>query len=317
MSVASSHAGQVIVHGGAGVVHPALHAAVLQGTRRAAEIGARVLKSGGDCQAAAVAAVRHMETTPAFNAGKGACMNADGGFEADAGLMRSRDLNIGAVASMPMLGNAIDAAALVLDASRHHLLCGEAGASWVRARGIGMWGRQEVWTQKAEDRYAAAIAGRMDKDGRADTVGAVVLDARGDYCAAGSTGGVLLKTPGRVGDTPVPGAGFYATPELGACVATGMGEAMLREVTCVRLLERIARSSCSPERCARDYCEELRASTKAAVGVVGITGRGVAFAAHACRHMSWARWSAAGADAVEGGLSVPSDEDLTASADDA
>jgi beta-aspartyl-peptidase (threonine type) len=289
----------------------------LEGTRRAAEIGAQVLKSGGDCQAAAVAAVRHMEDAPAFNAGKGACMSAGGGFEADAGLMRSRDMGIGAVASMPMLANAIDAATLVLESSRHHLLCGEAGAAWVRGRGVGMWGKDQVWTQKAEDRYEAAVAGRMDKDGRADTVGAVVLDARGDYCAAGSTGGVLLKTPGRVGDTPVPGAGFYATPELGACVATGMGEAMLREVTCVRLLERIARSSFSPERCAREYCEELRASTNAAVGVVGITARGVAFAAHdMCRH-AWARWNAGGAGAVEGALSVPSGEDLTASADDA
>ncbi len=316
MTVSTDRA-QIVVHGGAGVVHASLHESVVVGTRRAAEVAAKVLAAGGDCQAAAVAAVRHMEDTPAFNAGRGSCMNASGSFEADAGIMRSRDLRIGAVASMPALANAVEAAALVLEQSRHHLLCGEAGAAWIQTQGVGVWGRDQVWTQKAQRRYDAATAGRMDKDGRADTVGAVVRDARGDYCAAGSTGGVLLKTPGRVGDTPVPGAGFYATEELGACVATGMGEAMLREVTCVRLLERIARSFEAPEVCASRYCEELRAATGAAVGVVGITAHGEPFVAHACRHMSWARWKHGTPGSAQGGLCAPSLKDLTAEADDA
>jgi len=307
----------VVVHGGAGVVHASLHEAVVTGTQRAAELAAKVLESGGDCQAAAVAAVRHMEDAEAFNAGKGACMNARGDFEADAGIMRSRDSQVGAVASMPALANAVEAAALVLERSRHHLLCGESGAGWIQQQDVGRWGRDQVWTQKAQDRYDASVAGRIEKDGRADTVGAVVRDAQGNFCAAGSTGGVLLKTPGRVGDTPIPGAGFYATADLGACVATGMGEAMLREVTCVRLLERIARSSDPPALCAARYCRELRAKTGAAVGVVGITAAGVPFVAHACRHMSWARWAHRVGESVEGGLYAPSAEDLASPVDDA
>ena len=270
----------VVVHGGAGRVHPSLHAAVIEGTARACDEAWQVLASSGDAEAAATAAVRVMEDDVPFNAGHGACMNRLGAFETDAGIMRSRDGAIGAVAGVPELADPINLARWIMGRSEHALLCGPAAADLGRREGVGRFGRDHLWTQKAQDRYDAATAGRMDKDGLADTVGAVVLDAAGHLCAAGSTGGVLLKTPGRVGDTPIPGAGFYARARLGACVATGKGEAMLQDVFCLRLLEAIAREGRGPTEVAREVCGEAcgrRCAGRHAGGVVrerSMCGRG-------------------------------------------
>ncbi|WP_434415090.1 isoaspartyl peptidase/L-asparaginase [Nannocystis pusilla] len=215
----------IVVHGGAGTVAEDLRASAVTGTRAAAAAGQAVLLAGGSAEAAVIAAVRTLEDDPGFNAGRGACMNADGVFEADAAIMRSRDLRSGAVAGVREVRDTILLAALVMNETRHCLLVGDNAARFARERGVGHFGREEVWTAKAEAHFTAVRAGQQ-LDNRADTVGAVALDARGELCAAGSTGGVLYKLPGRVGDTPMVGSGLYAHPELGACATTGLGEAI-------------------------------------------------------------------------------------------
>lgn len=282
----------VVVHGGAGTVADELHESALAGIARAAERGlarARECSEAIDaCVDGAIAAVRELEDDPSFNAGRGACMTREGQFELDAGIMRSRDLGSGAVASVRDLANPCELARAVMEHSRHVLLVGDGARTFGQAHGIGPWGREHVWTAKAEQRWTDACSGLMTAENRADTVGAVVRDRRGDLCALGSTGGVLLKLPGRVGDTPILGAGFYAHPELGAAVATGVGEEIMRRVLIHELLRRAQAGPASLQVTAQDLCDELHARTGAAVGLVAIGPSGETAVAHASDHMAWA-----------------------------
>ena len=297
----SDRAPIVIVHGGAGTVAKALHDMAVQHVQVAVQAGLGSLREG-DCEDAAVAAVKHLERTPCYNAGVGSCMNLDGKFETDAGIMRSRDGAVGAVAAAPELADPIVVAQAVMRDSKHSVLAGEGAVAFARAQGVGTFGHEAMWTQKAQNRFDRALAGKIERDGRADTVGAVVLDAQGHLCVAGSTGGVLLKTPGRVGDTPFVGAGFLAHPHLGAAAATGVGEAIMARSFCFALLDRHAREGGSLQAHAQAMCDQLRQESKSAVGVIAISPKGEVAIAHACKHMSWAM--ARGDDALKFGLSV-------------
>ncbi|MFV8756507.1 isoaspartyl peptidase/L-asparaginase [Nannocystaceae bacterium ST9] len=281
----------VVVHGGAGTVADELHAGALAGIREAAERGRDVAIARADaldaCVDAAIAAVRVLEDDASFNAGRGACMTAAGEFEVDAGIMRSRDLESGAVASVRDLADACELARAVMEQSRHVLLVGEGARAFGEARGVGLWGRDRVWTAKAQQSWDDARSGKRSADNRADTVGAVVRDRRGDLCALGSTGGVLLKLPGRVGDTPIVGAGFYAHPELGAAVATGVGEVILQRVLIYELLRRVG-AGAGLQTSAQALCDELHEQTGSAVGLVAIGPTGETAVAHASEHMAWA-----------------------------
>jgi beta-aspartyl-peptidase (threonine type) len=132
------------------------------------------------------------------------------------------------------------------------------------------------------------MAGRAARDGQADTVGAVALDAAGHTCSACSTGGVLLKQPGRVGDTPLIGSGFYAAPSFGAAGATGMGEAIMTHVLSFAVLQRIAAGE-DPQHVAATMCELVATRHDATCGLILVTPDGRSAIAHHSEHMSWAR----------------------------
>jgi L-asparaginase / beta-aspartyl-peptidase len=281
----------IVVHGGAGRIAPEHVEAARAGVRAAAEAGRAILLGGGDAVAAVVAAVRLLEDDPTFNAGLGACFNRDGIVEVDAGIMRGRDRGVGAIAAVPELGNAIELAHAVLEHSPHCLLSGEGAVRFAHSHGIGRFGRAAVWTAKAQARYEEALAGRARADGQADTVGAIAIDAHGELAAACSTGGVLLKHPGRVGDSPVPGAGYYAQAGLGASCATGTGEAILRTVACHELLVRIA-AGIDPELAARAVSDDASAlGPGMTCGLIVLDARGRIGIGHHSEHMShaWAR----------------------------
>lgn len=281
----------VIVHGGAGLLADELHASGLRGVAEAAERGRQALRDGGDAEEAVIAAVRCLEDEPTFNAGRGACLTDEGEFEVDASIMRSRDLAAGGVGGVRNLADPILVAREVMNHTRHHLLVGEGAERFARERGVGTFGRDALWTQKAQDRFDAAVAGRAEKEGRADTVGAIVLDTEGNYCVGGSTGGVLLKMPGRVGDTPILGAGLYAHPVLGAAAATGAGEAIWTHLMAYEVLNRIhdrVPRQAGAVPVAHTFCQQVRRQTRSAVGLIAITGRGIPVMAHASTHLSWA-----------------------------
>ncbi len=274
----------VLVHGGAGTVDAALREAARAGVEAAAAAGRRALRDGADAEAAAVAAVRVLEDDPTFNAGRGACMTSEGTFETDASIMLG-DGRVGAVGAVSDLADAIVVARKVLHESRHVLLVGAGAAAFARAHGVGTFDRAALLTDKAQARYEAATAGHSSIDGQADTVGAIVRDAAGNLAVACSTGGVLLKTPGRVGDTPLVGAGLFAD-ESGAACATGVGEAIIGRVASYEVLRRVARGQ-SPDEAAADVCREA-AGRDATCGLILVLADGRVGLAHHSPHMSWA-----------------------------
>lgn len=284
----------IVVHGGAGRIAADNLDAARAGVAQAVEKGRCLLLDGGDAVDAVVAAVRVMEDDPVFNAGRGACLNADGRVEVDAGIMRGRDAAVGGIAAVPELGDAIAVARMVLEHSPHCLLAGEGAVRFAQAWRVGAFGREAVWTAKAEARYEAALAGIDDTSGQADTVGAIAIDAAGNLAAACSTGGVLLKAVGRVGDSPVPGAGYYALNGLGASCATGVGEAILRRVACYDALARV-RGGASATEAAQAVCDAVVALGEGfTCGLIVLDASGAIGVAHRSPHMShaWAIGSA-------------------------
>ncbi|HXM73083.1 MAG TPA: isoaspartyl peptidase/L-asparaginase [Candidatus Dormibacteraeota bacterium] len=208
----------LIVHGGAGPVPAAelpLRQAAVERARDAAwtELGEGAL-------AAVLAAVRLMEDEPLLNAGIGACLNQDGVVELDAGVMEGAKLRAGGVAGLKDVRHPVDLAAAVMRDARHVLLAGDGASRFAREHGIEMCDPAIFITDRK----------RQELLHGADTVGAVARDADGRLAVAVSTGGINGKLPGRIGDSPVPGAGFYADDRFGAVCGTGQGEAFLRLV---------------------------------------------------------------------------------------
>ncbi|MFO0636072.1 MAG: isoaspartyl peptidase/L-asparaginase [Nannocystaceae bacterium] len=217
-------------------------------------------------------------------------MNEEGIVEVDAAVMRGDDLGFGGIAAVPELGDGVNLALEVLRDGRHCLLAGPGAVAFARARGVGRFGRDAVWTAKAQARWEAARRG-ADRHGQADTVGAVALDRLGGLAVACSTGGVLLKRPGRVGDSPRPGAGLYAVADRGAACATGTGEFILRKLACAELLQRTAAGT-PIERGAWQVCDEVAAlDAHATCGLIAIDPHGRIALAHRSDDMScaWAR----------------------------
>jgi beta-aspartyl-peptidase (threonine type) len=280
----------IVVHGGAGRVTDGLAEAARAGVHNAALHGQKILLEGGSAQRAVVAAVRQLEDDPTFNAGRGACMTDAGTFEMDAGIMRSVDLRSGAVGAVPDVGDAILVAQAVMEHGRHRFLVGEGAVAHARAHGLGRFDRDWVWTEKGQRRFDRAMAhnDRAARDGQADTVGAVAIDRHGNTCSGCSTGGVLLKRPGRIGDSPLCGSGFYAAPGLGAAGATGMGEAILTHVASFAALLRVAAGE-EPNAAARSICQRVAALDDATCGIILVTPDGRTGIAHESDHMSWAR----------------------------
>jgi beta-aspartyl-peptidase (threonine type) len=217
------------IHGGAGAMPrrkmtPAASARYKAGLARALEAGYQVLEKGGSSLDAVCAAVVVLEDSPLFNAGRGACYNTDEKHELDASVMEGATLRAGAVAAVSRIRNPVLAALAVMQKSRHVLLVGRGAERFARAQGLALVDESYFHTQ------ARLTALRRKIEGHHGTVGAVALDANGNLAAATSTGGYTGKLPGRVGDSPIIGAGNYADNAACAVSGTGLGEAFIRGV---------------------------------------------------------------------------------------
>jgi beta-aspartyl-peptidase (threonine type) len=240
----------IAIHGGAGggtrPMDPTLEAAYRAGLTAALEAGAGVLAADGSALDAVQAAVRTMEDDPLFNAGRGSVIAADGRIELDAAIMDGATLKAGAVAGVRRIRNPVEAARAVMDASRHVLLIGDGAESFAAAQGLAFvdpawfhtearWADLERFLEKRGQPIPQRPVGLAPTQAPADpqpqrfgTVGAVALDRAGHLAAATSTGGQTGKTPGRVGDTPIVGAGTYARDGVCAVSGTGAGEYFIR-----------------------------------------------------------------------------------------
>lgn len=221
------------LHGGAGTLHPSLMDPALEaehhaGLAAALRAGHAVLADNGTALDAVTAAVMALEDNPLFNAAHGAVFTAAGLMEMDACVMNGPTRRTGAVASVCGPRNPILAARAVMEHSPHVLLAGSGAEAFLRAQAVTWEDPGYFRTERRWDSLQAMLSGgpRDDAD-RHGTVGAVALDRHGALAAATSTGGMTGKLPGRIGDTPLPGAGTWADA-YAAMSATGHGESFIR-----------------------------------------------------------------------------------------
>ena len=262
------------IHGGAGTMPPArmdpdAERAHRAGLHRALAAGHAVLAAGGPAVEAVTAAVAALEDDPLFNAGRGAVLTRDGRHEMDAAVMDGATGALGAVAGVCGPRNPVLAARAVMERSPHVLLAGPGALDFLRAQGVAFAAPEYFDTPRRRDALRAMLAAEaevspdLDDADRHGTVGAVALDRAGRLAAATSTGGMTGKLPGRVGDTPIAGAGTWADAVC-AVSATGHGESFIRIAAGHEVSARM--------RLAGEDLDAATAATMAALEAVGGTG---------------------------------------------
>lgn len=225
----------LVIHGGAGALPGSGIAGntaerIRAGLSAALDAGLAVLAGGGASLDAVVAAVRCLEDDPLFNAGRGAALTRRGRAELDASIMDGRTAAAGAVAGLEHVRNPVELARAVMERSDHVLMIGAGAEEFALEQGFALVPNQYFRTPARELALELARRGERDLEmvTTKGTVGAVALDERGDLAAATSTGGMTLKRPGRVGDSPIIGAGTWARNGVCAVSATGHGEFFIR-----------------------------------------------------------------------------------------
>jgi beta-aspartyl-peptidase (threonine type) len=280
----------ILVHGGAGHVPAERLDRHVDGCRAAAAAAAQVLRGGGSALDAVERAVVVLEDDPSFNAGTGACLNADGLIELDAAIMEGRGLRAGAVCALPPFVHPIAIARAVLDDGRHVLYAGDGARRFAVDRGFTPSTAEAMTTDAARANWLAVHRQHAPDAWAGGTVGAVARDMRGSVAAATSTGGLTAKAPGRVGDSPLVGAGTYADDDGGACSFTGLGEAAIR-LGLAKTAADAMRARVAPEEAARAAIRALGGRLQARGGVILVDRFGALGWARNTETMSWAAQS--------------------------
>lgn len=217
----------IVIHGGVGTISREMPDSIkedyLRSLSEALTIGKTILHNGGTSLDAVEQVVKFLENDPKFNAGKGAVYTSEGTHELDASIMDGRDLSCGAVASVKTIKNPISLARLVMEKTPHVLLIGEGAENFGKLMNVDIVPNNYFDTPRRFEQWQRSI--NQDIKG---TAGCVALDIYGNLAAATSTGGVVNKMPGRVGDTPIIGAGNYANNETCAVSCSGKGELFIK-----------------------------------------------------------------------------------------
>lgn len=262
----------IAIHGGAGTLPRnsglAAEKAYLDGLSEALDAGYAVLERGGTSLDAAIAAVVVLEDNPLFNAGRGAVLTRDGVAELDASVMDGATLGAGAITGVKHVRNPIQLARRVMDHSPHVMLVGEGAEEFARSQGIELVSNEYFRTPVRQIQLHRMLAGEAEKEndlaahGSTDkmgTVGAVALDDKGNVAAATSTGGMTGKRWGRVGDSPIIGAGTYASNASCAVSATGHGEFFIRAAVAHDICARVEYLEAPLATAVADTLERMRA----------------------------------------------------------
>lgn len=284
------------IHGGAGTIRKGNmtdqeEAAYRHKMEESLDAGYAVLESGGSALEAVMAAVKVMEDSPLFNAGKGSVFTSDGENEMDAAIMDGATKNAGAVAGITRVKNPITAAHAVMTSSPHVFMVGRGAEQFAEEQGLEMVDpsyfkvqkRYEQWlkikeTEKQQLDHSAVLEMELEdpyfKDRKFGTVGAVALDKDGNIAAATSTGGMTNKRYGRVGDVPVIGAGTYADNATCAVSATGHGEFFIRTVVAHEISAQMKYAGKSLTEAADDVVMKQLVDIKGEGGVIAIDQKG-------------------------------------------
>jgi beta-aspartyl-peptidase (threonine type) len=257
----------IAVHGGcgnpaAGVLRdePSYREALDESLRA----GSDVLGSGGSALDAVQAAVERLEDCPLFNAGRGSVLNTDGAVEMDAAVMWGASRDAGSVAAVTGVRHPVALARLVMEDTSHLMVAGQGAARLAEERGLELCDPDWFVTERQRDRWTAAKG----------TVGAVALDGDGHLAAATSTGGMKGQLPGRVGDSPLIGAGTYAEDGVCAVSATGDGELIVRATLAAEIAALMRLAGLPLQEAAERAVKERLAPLRAEAGLIAVDHQG-------------------------------------------
>jgi len=277
----------IAIHGGAGtlvkgMMTPELETQYKQALKQALDKGYKVLEQKGTAIDAVEEAVKLLENSPLFNAGKGSVFTANGAHEMDAAIMDGKTLNAGAVSLISGIKNPVSLARDVMEKSEHVFLAGEGAMEFAKQLGYKFEDdtyfydefRYQQW-QEIKDTDNFQLDHSVKKDSKFGTVGAVACDINGDIAAATSTGGMTNKKFGRVGDSPMIGAGNYANNKTCAVSCTGSGEFFIRGVVAYDLSCLIEHKNMSLEEASNEVIHQRILEIKGDGGLIAIDAQGI------------------------------------------
>jgi beta-aspartyl-peptidase (threonine type) len=271
----------IAIHGGAGAITRHLlpdsrEQQYRAGLESALDAGYAVLEAGGSSLDAVSTAVRILEDDPLFNAGRGAALTRAGDAELDAAIMDGKLQRAGAVACVRHVKNPIDLARRVMEKSRHVLLVGAGAEEFALEEGITLVPNEYFQTLERRQQLEAAQRGQRISELVASqgTVGAVALDEQHNLAAATSTGGMTNKRQGRVGDSPIVGAGTYAKNGVCAVSATGHGEYFIRAVAAYHICSAVEYRGFTLAEAAREMLHGIIPSMGGNGGVIAVDSEG-------------------------------------------
>ncbi len=286
----------LVIHGGAGTIlkkdmTPEKEAAYVAALQKALETGYEVLQQGKSSLDAVEATVRSLEDAPQFNAGKGAVFTNNGRNELDASIMDGATLKAGAVAGVTVIKNPISAARAVMEKSQHVFMFGEGANLFAKDAGLEIVDPKYFWTQerwdglqraKKEDSTKAVLdhgskktssVPKINVDNKFGTVGCVALDKQGNLAAGTSTGGMTNKKYGRVGDSPIIGAGTYCDNNTAGISCTGWGEFYIRNVVAKTVTDLMEYKKYSLKKAAKIVLDKV-AAMGGDGGLIGLDKKG-------------------------------------------
>ncbi|KAK0046875.1 isoaspartyl peptidase/L-asparaginase [Biomphalaria pfeifferi] len=290
----------IIVHGGAWAIPELATERSLSGVKAAAIKGFSVIQNGGSAMDAVVAAVSVMEDDTIFDAGHGAVLNMNGEVELDAIIMDGKTLNSGAVAAVQDIAHPVQLARLVMEKTDHCLLVGQGANGFAKEQNVPKLDKHELVTPEAREEWERYMkfsttvndlfSTRNDVPKRTgcDTVGAVALDSYGNLASATSTGGITAKRPGRVGDTPIIGAGAYADDSVGAASSTGHGESIMKLCLTKKVIELLEQGA-SAKEASQKSLELMSTRLGSAGGLIVIDKNGDVAHHFTTNRMAWAQ----------------------------
>lgn len=291
----------MMVHGGAWSIPDNLLKDSYRGIKEAVRAGYAVLERGGSALDAVQAAVVVLEDDPDFDAGCGSVLTSKGDVEMDAAIMCGKTLKAGGVACVHNIKNPVLLAREVMEKTKHVLLVGKGANQFAEEVGIKTVPTESLVSEEAlrefkcyreykntvDDLFRQRGTGAHNQSLDHDTVGAVAMDKDGNIAFATSTGGISCKRPGRVGDSPIIGAGGYADNEVGAVSCTGHGESMFK-VCLAYQISSLMRQGLSPDEAANKALKNMADRVHGYGGVIVINKKGDVSATFTTERMTWA-----------------------------
>jgi beta-aspartyl-peptidase (threonine type) len=283
LAASMNHQWVLVIHGGAGgpakgTMPPEEEKAYLQKLDEALQTGGKILQNGGSSLDAVEAVVRFMEDCPLFNAGKGAVLNEEGIAELDASIMDGRTLKAGAVAGVTTIKNPISAARKVMENSPHVMLIDGGAEAFAMKQGLEIVDPSYFITEKMKEKWEKSKIRKPEEDKNREnkhgTVGAVALDQKGNLAAATSTGGMMNKMHGRIGDSPIIGAGTYANNNTCAISCSGHGEYFIRNVVAYDISAMMEYRGIPLEEAAKIVIHDKLKAQGASGGLIALDKKG-------------------------------------------